>query len=131
MPLTDLPFATITELAAAYRARSLSPVEVTQAMLARIDRLDPTLHSYLTLTPEIALAQARQAEAEIGRGAWRGPMHGVPIGIKDLCNTADVRTTWGTTILADNVPTENATVVRQLFDAGAVMLGKLHMTEGA
>ena len=131
MPLTDLPFATITELAAAYRARSLSPVEVTQAMLARIDRLDPTLHSYLTLTPEIALAQARQAEAEIGRGAWRGPMHGVPIGIKDLCNTAGVRTTWGTTILADNVPTENATVVRQLFEAGAVMLGKLHMTEGA
>ena len=131
MPLTDLPFATITELAAAYRARTLSPVEVTQAMLARIDRLDPALHSYLTLTPEIALAQARQAEAEIGRGAWRGPMHGVPIGIKDLCNTAGVRTTWGTTILADNVPTENATVVRQLFDAGAVMLGKLHMTEGA
>lgn len=131
MPLTDLPFATITELAAAYRARTLSPVEVTQAMLDRIDRLDPALHSYLTLTPEIALAQARQAEAEIGRGQWRGPMHGVPIGIKDLCNTAGVRTTWGTTLLADNVPTENATVVRQLFDAGAVMLGKLHMTEGA
>ena len=131
MPLTDLPFATITELAAAYRARTLSPVEVTQAMLDRIARLDPSLHSYLTLTPEIALAQARQAEAEIGRGAWRGPMHGVPIGIKDLCNTAGVRTTWGTTILADNLPTENATVVRQLFDAGAVMLGKLHMTEGA
>ena len=131
MPIKDLPFATITELAEAYRARSLSPVEVTQLMLDRIARHDPALHSYLTPTPEIALAQARQAEAEIGRGEWRGPMHGVPIGIKDLCNTAGVRTTWGSTILADNVPTEDATVVRQLFQAGAVMLGKLHMTEGA
>ncbi len=131
MPLDSLPFASITELADAYRARTLSPVEVTQLMLDRIARHDPRLHSYLTPTPEIALAQARQAEQEMGRGEWRGPMHGVPIGIKDLCNTAGVRTTWGTTILAGNVPLENATVVRKLFDAGAVMLGKLHMTEGA
>lgn len=131
MALETLPFATLTELGDAYRARTLSPVEVTQAMLDRIAALDPTLHSYLTVTPEIALAQARQAEQEIGRGAWRGPMHGVPIGIKDLCNTAGVRTTWGTQVLADHVPAENATVVSKLFEAGAVMLGKLQMTEGA
>lgn len=131
MPIETLPFATFTELGEAYRARTLSPVEVTRAMLDRIAALDPALHSYLTVTPEIALAQARQAEEEISRGDWRGPMHGVPIGIKDLCNTAGVRTTWGTAILADHVPQQNATVVSKLFEAGAVMLGKLHMTEGA
>ncbi|MES2717999.1 MAG: amidase [Pseudomonadota bacterium] len=129
--LPDLPFAGITDLASAYRAGRLSPVEVTQALLDRIGRLDGGLHSYLTVTPELALAQARQAEAEMQRGQFRGPMHGVPIGIKDLCNTAGVRTTWGSAILRDNVPTEDATVVRKLFEAGAVMLGKLHMTEGA
>ncbi len=131
MPLEPLPFATITELGAAYRARTLSPVEVTEAMLSRIAKLDPALRSYLTPTPEIALAQARQAEDEIGRGQWRGPMHGVPIGFKDLCDTAGVRTTGGTTLRDDHVPKTDATVVRKLFDAGAVMLGKLHMTEGA
>ena len=131
MPLEPMPFATITELGAAYRARTLSPVEVTEAMLSRIAKLDPALRSYLTLTPEIALAQARQAEDEIGRGQWRGPMHGVPIGFKDLCDTAGVRTTGGTTLRDDHVPKTDATVVRKLFDAGAVMLGKLHMTEGA
>ena len=131
MAITDIPFSSITALAAAYRAGSISPVEVAQAMLERIGRLDPALHSYLTPTPEVALAQARVAEAEMQRGQFRGPMHGIPIGIKDLCNTAGVRTTWGSAILKDNVPSDDATVVRKLFDAGAVMLGKLHMTEGA
>lgn len=91
--LPNLPFAGITDLAAAYLAGSLSPVEVTQAMLDRIARLDGALHSYLTPTPEVALAQARAAEAEMQRGQFLGPMHGIPIGIKDLCNTAGVRTT--------------------------------------
>lgn len=131
MTRAGLPFATITELAAAYRRRELSPVEVTQAMLQRIDRLDPALRSYVTVTPEIALAQARKAEAEIARGELRGPMHGVPIGLKDLCDTRGVRTTWGTTIQADRVPDADATVVAKLLDAGAIMLGKLKMTEGA
>jgi amidase len=131
MPAPDLPFATITELGAAYRARTLSPVEVTQAMLDRIALLEPSLNSYVTVTAEIALEQARRAEAQIARGEDRGPMHGVPIGIKDLCETKGVRTTWGTRILADHVPTTDCTVVRKLFDAGAVMLGKLKMTEGA
>lgn len=131
MPVADLPFATAAELAAAYRAKTLSPVEVTQAMLDRIARLDGRLHSFVTLTPEIALAQARAAEAEFARGAFRGPMHGVPVGIKDLCETAGVRTTWGTRILRNHVPSQNCTVVDRLFGAGAIMLGKLQMTEGA
>ncbi|MCX7228335.1 MAG: amidase [Burkholderiales bacterium] len=131
MPIDDLSFATMTELAAAYRARTLSPVEVTQAMLERIAALDPTLHAFVTVTPEVAIAQAKQAEAEFARGAFRGPMHGVPVGIKDLCETQGIRTTWGTKILRDHVPTADCTVVRKLFDAGAIMLGKLQMTEGA
>jgi amidase len=131
MALTDLPFANITELADAYRGKQVSPVEVTRLMLDRIERFDPALRSYLTVTPEIALEQARKAEEEIGRGQVRGPMHGIPVGIKDLCETKGVRTTWGSTILADYVPDEDCTVVRKLFDAGAIMLGKLHMTEGA
>ncbi len=131
MPESDLPFANITELARAYRTRELSPVEVTRLMLDRVERLDPQLHSYVTVTPEIALGQARKAEAAIGRGEIGGPMLGMPIGVKDLCETAGVRTTWGTTILADNVPQADCTVVRKLFEAGAVMIGKLQMTEGA
>ncbi|MFT3805110.1 MAG: amidase [Burkholderiaceae bacterium] len=131
MPLDNLPYAQITDLAAAYRQKKLSPVDVTQLMIERIARLEPALHAYLTLTPEIALEQARQAEAEMQRGEFRGPMHGVPIGIKDLCETAGVRTTWGSVILQDHVPERNATVIDKLFAAGAIMLGKLHMTEGA
>lgn len=131
MPLDDLPFANITELASAYRARKLSPVEVTRAMLERIERLEPTLHSYVRVTADIALEQARKAEAEFGRGEFKGPMHGVPVGLKDLCETKGVPTTWGTKILKDYVPKEDGTVVRKLFDAGAIMLGKVQMTEGA
>jgi amidase len=131
MSLSDLPYATITELGAAFRAKTLSPVEVAQAMLERIARLDGSLHAYVTLTPEIALEQARRAEAAFARGEHRGPMQGVPIGIKDLCETKGVRTAWGTKILRDHVPARDCTVVSKLFDAGAVMLGKLQMTEGA
>ena len=131
MALSDLPFANITELADAYRNRKLSPVEVTQTMLKRIERLDRSLRSYLTVTGDIALKQARQAEADFMRGDFRGPMHGIPIGIKDLCDTKGVITTAGMTINANNVPQADGTVVRKLFEAGAIMLGKLHMTEGA
>jgi amidase len=131
MPLTDLPFATMTELQAAYRSRQLSPLEVVQAMLARIDELDGKLRSYVTVTPDSALEQAKRAEREIASGVDRGPLHGIPVGIKDLCETQGVRTTWGTTILGDYVPQKDATVITNLYDAGAIMLGKLQMTEGA
>lgn len=131
MPLDNLPFANITELAEAYKAKKVSPVEVTQLMLDRIAKYDGRLNSFLTVTADLALAQARLAEAEIASGQWRGPMHGVPVGIKDLCETKGVLTTWGTTIFADHVPTEDCTVVKNLYKGGAVMVGKLHMTEGA
>lgn len=131
MPLTDLPFATMTELGEAYRNRKLSPVEVTRLMLERIEKLDPKLHSFVTVTPEIALQQAKQAEAELAAGKDRGAMHGIPVGLKDLCETKGVATTWGTKILKNYVPTEDGTVVKNLQQAGAVMLGKVQMTEGA
>ncbi|MFA7666430.1 MAG: amidase [Burkholderiaceae bacterium] len=131
MPLTDLPFATMTELAQAYRKRELSPVEVTRLMLERIERLDPALHSYVTVTPAIALEQAAQAEAELASGDDRGPLHGIPVSLKDLCETRGIATTWGTKILEDHVPSEDSTVVGRLQAAGAVLLGKVQMTEGA
>ncbi len=131
MPIDDLAFATMTELGDAYRRRRLSPVEVTRAMLGRIEKLDPRLHSYVTVTPEIALEQAKQAEADFAAGRDRGPMQGIPVGLKDLCETKGVPTTWGTKILKDYIPKEDGTVVRKLREAGAIMLGKIQMTEGA
>jgi amidase len=106
-------------------------VEVTRTLLERIDRLDAGLHSYVTVLPDSALAQAAKAESELARGDVRSPLHGVPLGIKDLCATKGVRTTCGTTVLSDWIPDHDATVVERLADAGAVILGKLKLTEGA
>jgi aspartyl-tRNA(Asn)/glutamyl-tRNA(Gln) amidotransferase subunit A len=122
---------TLTELGAAYRARKLSPVDATRACLDRIARLDPELHAFITVTGELALDQARAAEAELSRGRDRGPLHGVPIALKDLIDTAGVRTTGGSALFEDRVPAEDAEVVRRLRDAGAVMLGKLNLHEMA
>jgi amidase len=131
MALNDVPFASITELAEAYRSKSISPVEVTRQILDRIERLEPVLRTYVTVTADIALEQARKAEEEIRSGRIRGPMHGVPVGIKDLCETRGVKTTWGSRILADHVPDADCTVVSKLYEAGAIMVGKVKMTEGA
>src|SRR5215468_524040 len=122
---------TLTELGAAYRARQLSPVDATRACLERIARLDPELHAFITVTGELALDQARAAEAELARGHDRGPLHGAPIALKDLINTPGVRTTGGSALFEDRVPAEDAEVVRRLRDAGAVMLGKLNLHEMA
>ena len=130
--MSELWYWTLGELAARIRAREISPVEVTRAMLERIERLDPTLHSYATLLPNAALSEAERAESEIvARSNYRGPLHGVPIAVKDLCATKGVRTAAGTRVLADWVPDEDAAVVERLRDAGAILLGKLQMTEGA
>ncbi len=123
--------STLTDAARHLRTKAISPIELATAMLERIGRLDPTLHSYLTLTPDLAMRQARQAEQEIQAGQYRGPLHGVPVGIKDLCSTRGVKTTCASRILADWVPDHDATVVEKLAAAGAVMLGKLNMTEFA
>jgi aspartyl-tRNA(Asn)/glutamyl-tRNA(Gln) amidotransferase subunit A len=131
MSLDDLCLAPIQTLAAQIERRSLSPVELTEVHLARIDRLDGTLHSYLTVTAEQARAEARQAEQEISRGWYRGPLHGIPVGLKDLFDTAGVRTTGGSRILADRIPTQDSTVASRLRAAGAVLLGKQTMHEFA
>ncbi|HZX84125.1 MAG TPA: amidase [Reyranella sp.] len=127
----DLHYLSLDEVARRLKARKLSSVEATQAILDRIGKLDPKLKSYATLTPERALADARRLDEETAAGKSRGPLHGVPIGIKDLCDTEGVPTAAGMAIRRGHVPAKDATVVTRLKQAGAVILGKLQMTEGA
>ena len=127
----ELHYWTLSDLADALARRDLSPVEVTQAQLERIEALDGQLHAYVTVTAEQALERAKQAELEIGRDGTRGPLHGIPIALKDLCATRGVRTTAGTRILRDWIPDEDACVVERLEATGAIVLGKLQMSEGA
>ena len=129
--MTDLTNLTIAELAPQLRERQLSPVELTEAYLQRIERLDGQLNSYIRVMADEARAAAREAESEIGRGAWRGPLHGVPLGIKDLFDVAGVPNTLGSKIMRDNVPATDCTVVQRLRDAGAVILGKQNLHEFA
>jgi amidase len=128
---SDLHYLSLDEAARRLKARDLSSVELTKAMLDRIGRIDPRLRSYATLTANHALADAARLDAEAASGTRRGPLHGVPIAVKDLCNTAGVATAAGMAIHRGNVPTRDATVVARLKQAGAVILGKLQMTEGA
>src|SRR5688572_3474774 len=125
--MTDWHYATLTETADAIRSREISPVELTSTLLDRIAQLDSSLHAYATVTPELALAQARRAESEIMAGSYRGALHGIPVAVKDLCDTAGVVTASGTTVYANHVPGADATVVKRLADAGAVLLGKLQL----
>ena len=131
MSETPLHFKTITEIAAGIAAKQLSPVDVTTALLARIEQLDGQLKSYVTVMAEQAMAAAQAAEREISAGKYRGPLHGVPIAVKDLCFTKGVRTMGAAKVLADHVPTFDSTVVAKLASAGAILLGKLNLTEGA
>ena len=121
----------IVELAAQLRNRSLSPVEVTKDFLARIEKLNPAINAFITVTADSALAQAREAEAEIAQGNWRGPLHGIPLGLKDIIDTAGIRTTAASALFQDRVPGEDAEVVRRLKNAGAVLLGKQNLHEFA
>ena len=129
--MSELHFLSLTDVACKVRSRAISSVEVTQHMIERIDRLDGELRSYATVIADVALAQAREADAEIADGRGRGPLHGVPIGIKDLCATRDAPTHVGSIALRNWNPGIDATVVARLRTAGAVLLGKLQMTEGA
>jgi aspartyl-tRNA(Asn)/glutamyl-tRNA(Gln) amidotransferase subunit A len=122
---------TLTEAAEQIRTRKLSPLELTRACLARIERLNPVLNAFITITAESALEQARQGEAEVMAGHWRGPLHGIPIGLKDLLDTAGVRITAASNQFRDRVPAEDAELVRQLKQAGAVLVGKLNLHEFA
>jgi aspartyl-tRNA(Asn)/glutamyl-tRNA(Gln) amidotransferase subunit A len=134
---SDLAFASIEEVGKLFRKRKLSPVELTKVMLARIERLNPKLNAYITVTAEVAAGQAKKAESELfaprGRKGHRdrGPLHGIPISLKDNIYTAGVRTTAGSRILEDFLPKQDAGVFGQLKQAGAVLLGKTNMHEFA
>ena len=121
----------ISEASELLRRKKISHVELTTACLARIEQLNPTLNAFITVMHESALAEARNAEEKINAGNWRGPLHGIPIGLKDLIDTAGVKTTCGSALFADRVPVEDAEVVRRLKHTGAVLIGKQNMQEFA
>lgn len=131
MTASDLHFLGIAETAKLIQAKKLSPVDLTEAMLARIAELDTQLNAYITVTADLARAQASAAEQEIARGDYRGPLHGIPFALKDIYNTKDILTSGGSRICIDNIPDRDATATRRLRDAGAVLLGKLQTHEFA
>jgi aspartyl-tRNA(Asn)/glutamyl-tRNA(Gln) amidotransferase subunit A len=131
VPSTDLHYLSIAESSRLIEQRRLSPVELTQAFLDRIDTYDPQLNAYLLVTAEKALEGARAAEAEIAAGHYRGPMHGIPFALKDIYCTAGIRTTCHSRTRADYVPGFDATTVTKLYESGAVLLGKLSTHEFA
>lgn len=126
---TDLPYLSLTEASALIKARRLSPVELTQAILERIDRLDSKVGAFITVTRDEARRAARDAEQEIARGKYRGPLHGIPFGVKDTHYTRGIRTTANTPVLLDFVPDFDATVVARLKAAGGVLVGKMKLPE--
>ncbi|MEJ2301642.1 MAG: amidase, partial [Anaerolineales bacterium] len=126
MQLTSL---TITEAAELLEKRAISPVDLTQAHLTRIQQVNPHLNCFITLTPELALQSARQAETAIQKGEYRSPLHGIPIALKDLYETAGVRATAGSKFFADYVPEHDCAAWEKLQAAGAINLGKLNLHE--
>ena len=131
MVRSELPLHSASALASLIESKEASPVEVVEAYLQRIDDLDFKFNSFITVLRERALEEARQAEREILAGDYRGPMHGIPVGVKDQIWTKGVRTTGGSRILADFVPDDDATVISNLRKAGAILLGKTNLTEFA
>jgi amidase len=131
MSNSELHYLELLEVGKRIQSKELSPVEATRAQLERIQQLDGKLMSYALVMADQAMADAKQAEAEIAQGKVRGLLHGVPIGVKDLCWTKGVPTAAGMTLYKDFKPTEDGTVVRKLREAGAVILGKLQLTESA
>lgn len=125
----DVAFAPVTTLSAWLRRKEISSTELTKLYLERIERLDPKLHAVITLTPERAFEHAAAADAEIAKGRWRGRLHGVPYGAKDLLAVAGYRTTWGSVPFKDQVLNETASVVERLDDAGAVLIAKTAVGE--
>jgi aspartyl-tRNA(Asn)/glutamyl-tRNA(Gln) amidotransferase subunit A len=129
--MTELVWTSATELRRRMAAKEVSPVEVVRAYLDRIAALDDTLRAFITVCADAALDAAKAAEARLVSGETVGPLHGIPIGLKDLCDTEGVKTTGGSKILADRVPVADATLVRRMKDAGAIVIGKLNMHEFA
>jgi len=129
MDKADIPLLSVTQLSEFIKDRTISPVEAVESYLERIDNLNGRLFAYLTVNREGALQAARQSEQALDRGEYAGPLHGIPVAVKDQLNTAGIRTTSGTPIFNDFVPDQDATVVANLKSAGAILLGKLNMTE--
>jgi aspartyl-tRNA(Asn)/glutamyl-tRNA(Gln) amidotransferase subunit A len=126
--LTDL---TLVEASALIAKRAISPVELTRSFLNRIAALEPVVNSYITVTADLAADRAKIAEIELGRGQHRGPLHGIPLALKDVLETRGIRTTAGSSFLAEYVPADNCVVVDRLDESGAIILGKHNMTEWA
>jgi len=131
MNSNELPFLSATELAELFRSGQASPVDAAQAYLSRIEQIDSSLNSYITVTAERAMEEARQSEREMAAGQYRGPLHGIPVAVKDQFCASGVLTTGGSSILSEYVPDYDATVMAKLKEAGAVLLGKLNMSEFA
>ena len=131
MPDSELLKLTISEIAPLIQSREVSPVDLTEAALAEAERRQPTLNSFITIMGEQARAQAEQAEDELARGEYRGPLHGIPVGIKDNIATGGIKTTLGTKVLRDHVPDEDAEVVRRVKEAGGIIIGKENLEEFA
>lgn len=127
----ELAWMTLTEVSGLIQKRSVSPVEVTELCLARIARHNPRLNAFITVTADSARAEAKRAEEEIVRGNWRGPLHGIPLALKDLVETAGVKTTAGSAVLQNYIPAKDAHIVQRLREAGVVLLGKLNLHEFA
>ena len=121
----------ILEISQSLRRGEISPVELTKACLTQIEKFNPLLNAFITITADSALAEARKTEAEIQRGEWRGPLHGIPIGLKDIIDTAGVRTTAASQLFKDRMPAEDAEIVRRLRNAGVIFLGKQNLHEFA
>ena len=131
MANSNLTNLTISELAPMIQARELSPVELTEAALEQVDRLQPVLNSFITVLQDQAREQAKEQEAALMRGEYRGPLHGIPVGIKDNIDTGGIRTTVGSKVLSGQVPVEDALTVAKIKEAGAVILGKENLEEFA
>src|SRR5262249_48420316 len=129
MEKAEIPFLSVSQLSELIKSRQVSPVEVVEGYLERIDRLNDRLYAYLTVCRDQAMEAARASERELARGAYRGPLHGVPVAVKDQLNTAGIRTTCGTPIFNDYVPDEDATVIAKLKAAGGLFLGQLHINQ--
>ena len=131
MDKADIPFLSATELSRLIESKEVSPVEATEAYLERIDDLDFKFNSYLTVCRKEALQAAREAEQAIAQGNYLGPMHGIPVAVKDQFWSRGIRSTGGSFFLADFIPDEDATVIANLKTAGAILLGKTNLTEFA
>ncbi len=131
MDALEICYMSAGQLSGLIKSKEISPVEVIDAHLARIEATEPVLNSFITLLPDEARAAARRAEADIQAGKYRGPLHGIPVGLKDLFNTAGVRTTSGSKIFDNFIPTEDCTVAIKFREAGSILLGKLNMHQFA